>query len=222
MNYDATIANSAGVSTQPVGATAKKKGELDQADFLKMLVAQMKFQNPMEPQDPSKFMDQMSQMSMIQGMQKMQDTFKGMTNTLVANQALQATSLIGRTVLVPSDTGNLLPGGDIRGQVDLQQSTAALQVKVSDASGNVVKVMDLGTHPDGAVDFTWNGTLDDGTKAPTGEYKFAVDAMVEDKMTAQDIHLSALVDSVNIDKQGVALNLRDGRQFGLNDVSKIF
>lgn len=222
MSYDATIASAAGVSTQPTSTAPKKSGTLQQADFLKMLVAQMKFQNPMEPTDPSKFMEQMSQMTMVQGISDMQATFKGMAESMNAGQAFQASGLIGREVLVPGDTGNLLPGGSIRGQVDLQESTSALRVSVTDKSGRVVKVMELGSQKAGKADFTWDGKLDDGTQAAAGTYKIKVEAMSEGSMKAQDATLSGKVESVNIDSKGVALNLQDGRQFGLKDIKEIF
>lgn len=222
MSYDASIASAAGVATQATSTAAKKSGKLEQADFLKMLVAQMKFQNPMEPTDPSKFMEQMSQMTMIQGISDMQTTFKGLAESMSAGQAFQASSLIGRDVLVPGETGNLLPGGSIRGQVDLQESTTALRVSITDKSGRVVKVMELGSQKAGKADFSWDGKLDDGTKAAAGAYKVKVEAMTEGSMKVQEANLSATVESVNIDSKGVALNLQDGRQFGLKDIKEIF
>lgn len=227
MSYDPKIASSIGIATQntgtSTGSTAKKSpGQLDQSDFLKMLVAEMQFQNPMQPQDPSKYLEQISQMSMIQGMQDMQSTFSNMVNTMGSSQIMQASSLIGLSVMAPGNTGNLLPGKSIDGQVVLPQSTDSLQIKISDASGQVVKVMNMGSQVSGTVDFSWNGVMDNGAQAPAGAYSIKATSMVDGKPAAQDTRVAAVVDSVNLDKSGVALNLQDGRQIGMKDVSTIF
>lgn len=222
MSIDTKMMESIGVATKPKIAE-KKNGEFSQADFLKMLTAEMKFQNPMEPQDPSKFVDQLSQMNAIQSTQKMQATFQQMTDAMGSGQALQASGLIGKSVMAPGGSGNLLPGGSLRGQVNLQESTPSMRAIITDGAGQTVRVMNLGSHSAGAANFVWDGQKSDGAQASPGIYHVKVDAMVNGEMTSQDVRLAKLVDSVSIDaKKGVALNLHNGDRVSLKDVSEIF
>lgn len=228
MSYDPAIGNALGVTTaQSSSASASSKtaatpGQLTQEDFLKMLVAQMQYQNPLQPQDASKFMEQISQMSQIQGMQDMQKTFQSMVSSMNANQVVQASALIGRSVAAPGTSGNLLPGQPFTGQVVLPQSTESLQVKILDSTGTVVKTVNMGSQSMGTEGFTWDGIKDDGTPAAAGAYTVKAEAIIDGAPVQQETRIGAVIDSVTVDKSSVALNLQDGRQVSLNDISEIF
>lgn len=221
MSYDYNIASAAGLATESSVSTKKASGQLDQADFLKLLTTQLQYQDPMKPQDSSKIMEQMSMMGQIQGMKDMTDGIQTMVDAMSAGRVFQAASMIGRSVLAAGDTANLTAGGTLKGQVNLTSSTDALKVTITDKDGNVVRVMDLGTHDSGTTDFTWDGLKDDGTQADTGAYTFKVEASVDGKQVEQTTYLEAKVESVALGGTG-AFNLQDGRQIGLNDVSEIF
>jgi flagellar basal-body rod modification protein FlgD len=87
-------------STTPTG-----KSTLDQADFLKLLVTQMTSQDPLNPQSDTAFAAQLAQFSALQQSQTMTSDM----------QALQANSLIGRTVTVASTTSNATSTGAVTG-----------------------------------------------------------------------------------------------------------
>lgn len=222
MSFDSKIAETAGLIKPKANTPEKKSNQLNQDDFLKMIIAQMKYQNPLEPQDAGKYMDQMTQMSSMQGMQDMQASFKNMVDSMGSGQIMQASSLVGRSVMVPGTSGNYLPGSPLRGEIVLPKAVSSLKVEISDASGKVVKTMNLGEQKEGAADISWDGDRDDGTQAKAGFYSVKATATVEGKPVSQEVRMSAAVSSVNVGKTGVALNLQDGRQFSLNDVSEIF
>lgn len=220
MSYDYNVAKAAGLATE--SATANKaSGALDSEDFLKLLVTQMQYQDPMNPQDTSKIMEQMSMMSQIQGMKEMTDGIQTMVDAMSAGRVFQAATMIGRSVLVSGETADLTSGESLKGQVILPSSTDALKITITDKDGNVVRVMDMGTHDSGTVDFTWDGLKDDGTQAEAGTYTFKAEASVDGEQVAQETYLEAEVSSVALSGTG-AFILQDGRQVGLNDVSEIF
>lgn len=216
-----------GIATEKTvadAAAAKKKNGLGltQEDFFKLLTQQMKVQDPSKTQDASKILDQMSQMTSIQSMQDMTDSFSSMMEAMSAGQAMQASSLIGRSVMVPGESGNLLPGDEVKGQIVLPDSTSMLKVTVTDNIGNVVDVINMGEHDSGKANFNWDGTMLDGSQAPPGVYSFKAEAVVDGKAVTQELRMPAEVASVNVDESGVALNLLDGRQVSMKDVNEIF
>ena len=77
--------------------------ELSQGDFIELLVAQVKNQDPTKPMDPSQFMSQLTQSSMVNGINELQNSFDTLANKLSSDQSLQAANLVGRTVLLTSD-----------------------------------------------------------------------------------------------------------------------
>ena len=84
-----------GVSTPPPTSTTQPKNELGEDAFLKLLVAQLKYQDPLSPADPGDFMAQTAQFTMVEKLTELAD------QGAATNQALglsAATGLVGRTV----------------------------------------------------------------------------------------------------------------------------
>src|SRR5512146_862467 len=96
--------------------------------FLKLLVTQMKNQDPLNPLDNAQVTSQLAQISTVNGIEKLNTTIQAMATSFAAGQSLQAAGMIGRDVLVPAPTLRLAGGSALFG-VDLAQ--AADQVKVS-------------------------------------------------------------------------------------------
>jgi flagellar basal-body rod modification protein FlgD len=127
----------------------------DTADrFLKLLVAQMQNQDPLNPMDNAEVTTQMAQIQTVQGVSQLNTTMQGLSTQFVQMQALQAASLVGKPVTVP---GNQLPIVDGTGQGGFNLSSAATSVKVDviASSGQIVDTMNLGAQPAGANSFEW-------------------------------------------------------------------
>src|SRR3954451_17623249 len=86
---------------QTANAANSKKTELDQKDFLQLMVAQLKNQDPFKPLDPSQYVGQLAQFSSVSGLASMNTQISSLTNSLRGNQVLDGASLIGRTVIAP-------------------------------------------------------------------------------------------------------------------------
>ncbi len=99
--------------------TNKDRNKLGQAEFLELMVAQLKNQDPFKPLENGDFIAQMAQFSAVSGMDKLQSSFDTLAGSLQSNQALQASTLVGRSVLVPASQAPLSPQGNIRGVLDL-------------------------------------------------------------------------------------------------------
>jgi flagellar basal-body rod modification protein FlgD len=143
--------------------------------FLKLLIAQMKNQDPLNPLDNAQVTSQMAQINTVQGIAQLNTS---MASMLTQFQSAQAISLPGRQVLVDGKTLVLSKVGDgltAKAGFDLAQDAESVTVDIKDASGNVVKQISLGAQAAGPGVFTWDGALDKGLAA-AGKYTFDVKA----------------------------------------------
>jgi len=204
------------ISDLGLGASAgnpkKSPDQLGQTEFLKLMITQLKNQDPFSPMENGDFISQMAQFSSVTGLAELQQSFSQLATSLQSNQALQASSLVGRTVLVSSETGTLSSGETMRGAVDLSASSGAVGVTIKDASGQVIRRLELGPQSAGEVYFNWDGLGNDGQPAPTGRYFVSADASINGDTVALETLMSASVESVTLGQggQGLRLNLTDG------------
>lgn len=206
-------------------AAAKKKpnDELGQSEFLKLMIAQLNNQDPMKPMDNGDFISQMAQFSAVTGLTKLQESFDSLAVSLQSNQALQASSLVGRTVMVSSGTGTLPQGGTLSGVVELPASSSNLTINIQDAAGQVVRRLELGPQASGEAIFNWDGIADNGSAMQPGRYYISAETQTTSGTEALETLVSAAVDSVTMGKpgQGMTLNLADGNTVELSSVRSI-
>ena len=179
--------------------------QINQADFLQLITAQLKDQNPMSPADPTQFVSQLEGMSEVSSMQNMQ-------NSLAASQIMNGTTLLGHSVLAPGATASLAAGGAIAGAVTAPQGASQLTVSITDSSGNPVTSFKVTPNDSGLTPFSWNGTTSTGTAAPAGQYNIAVSASVNGSSQQVDPLVISKVSTVTIDpsSQSVDVNTDSG------------
>lgn len=168
--------------------------------FLQLLVTQLKNQDPLSPTDNSQFVSQMAQFSSLESMQNLNTTVDGLATSYQSSQALQASSLVGRSVVVATDKAILDPttGKGISGSVAVSGASTATSVNVYDSTGGVVDTIDLGVQAAGNASFTWDGNTAAGTAAPAGTYSFKATTTLEGVSTAATTYLPATVSSVTM------------------------
>lgn len=189
---------------------------MGKTDFLKLLVTQMNNQNPLDPQDNSEFVAQLAQFSSVESLQNLNTSVDSIMSNYQSAQALQASSLVGRSVIAATSTAAVDTSAGFSGSVALPASSSDVAVAVYNAAGERVKNISLGQQASGNVDFTWDGTDDDGTVVTSGNFSFKATATINDVQTALTTYLPATVNSVTLGKDGgeMTLNLA-----GLGSVS---
>ncbi|TQV84871.1 flagellar hook assembly protein FlgD [Aliikangiella coralliicola] len=204
-------------------ATREVKKELGQADFLALLTTQLAYQDPTAPVDNKEFISQMSQFASVDSLQTLVNQFGELSNSLTSNQALQASSLVGRSVLIPGSDAYLMEGAAIGGQLNLEASTTNIRVEVKDEAGQVVFSSDFGSHEAGDVDFVWDGLDSNGERLPPGLYSIAAYGQVGGSTEQLATSVVARVESVNLggSEGGVLLNLTGLGQIEFSDVKEI-
>lgn len=221
-------------SVPPISSSVINSAELDspndeltQADFIELLVAQVKNQDPTKPMDPSQFMSQLSQSAMVNGQNELQKSFDGLASKLTSDQSLQAANLVGRSVLLPGGQGVLATGGSISGQLTLEDRASDVSIKIYSTSGEQIKTLPMGGNDSGELQFKWDGFLDDGSVAPAGHYLVTAEALINGTQQAVEVSLESRIDSININKNtdgtqaGTLLNLSSGQSVSLSEVTKI-
>jgi len=178
---------------------------ITQNDFLKLMTSQLKNQDPLKPLDNSEFVSQMAQFSTVSGIQSLQNSFSTLATSLSSGQALQASSLVGHNVLTPSTSAALTAGGTVALAVDSPASGNVI-VNVTDASGQLVRRIDLGAQSAGLTKFQWDGLDNSGSAAAAGTYKFTAVVGSGSQAQAATMLTAGKVNSVSLDASG-ALNL---------------
>lgn len=161
------------------GAPAVSSGDNNantQDRFLKLLVTQMKNQDPLNPMDNAQVTSQMAQLSTVSGIDKVNATLKALTDSMSAGQAMSATSMIGRGALVPGSSLELNNGKAVAG-LDITQNTDSVKVVIKDGADNVMRTMQLGAQKPGVVPVNWDGLDDAGKEVASGSYKISAESV---------------------------------------------
>ena len=205
--------------------TNKANDELTQSDFVELLVAQVKNQDPTKPMDPSEFMNQLTQSSMVNGINDLQKSFDSLATKLTSDQSLQAAGLVGKSVILPGGQGLLTSGGSINGQLNLERQASDVKINIFNTQGELVKTLPLGGHNAGELQFKWDGFSDGGTVVPEGHYLITAEALIDGDQQALEVSLETRIDSINLNQNGTQagtlLNLASGQTVTLDEIQQI-
>ncbi len=140
------------------GSTAATANESAAADrFLKLLVTQMKNQDPLNPMDNAQITSQMAQISTVSGIEKLNTTVSGLNGQFVQLQALAGASLVGHDVTLAGHRLSIQDGVGVGG-VELAATAESVKVEILSPGGQVVDTLDLGTQAAGRHGFTWDAS----------------------------------------------------------------
>jgi flagellar basal-body rod modification protein FlgD len=167
-----TNANAAAGSA--TSATGNVLGNsMSQADFLKLLSAQLQAQDPTKPMDNTQFVSQLAQFSQLASTQDLDSTVNNLSSQVAGamqtSQVLGSVGLVGRNVLVPSASLGYA-GNAISGAVGVTGASSDVELTITDASVKQVRTIDLGAQQAGLGSFSWDGKDDNGNPLPVGTY----------------------------------------------------
>src|SRR6478752_3420459 len=178
---------------------ANKSNDLDQNAFLKLMIAQLKNQDPMKPQDPSQFMSQLAQFSQVTSTQNMEKSITGLSDSMRSTQVINGTNLMGHQILSPADSYKIEAGGTVSGSAEAPKGISSLKVIVKDSAGTEVRTFDIKDPVEGLNAFSWDGLTSSGVAAPAGTYKFEITGTAAGMTGSVDPLLYSKVNSVTID-----------------------
>ena len=218
----AASATSTATNASNTTSTSKTDAAVGSQDyFLKLLVAQMNNQDPLNPMDSAQMTSQLAQLNTVQGINKLSTQLDTLLGDVTSSQSLQASSLVGHNALVPGTT-LALANGQAVGGVNLASDVDKLTITVKDASGTVVHTAELGKQDKGLVNFVWDGTTDTGTAAAAGTYTFAATASIAGSKVVADSLSFGQVSSVTPSAAGAQIFINGVGNVALTQVKQIF
>jgi flagellar basal-body rod modification protein FlgD len=153
VNPFAALGGTSAVAPAAGSVTANDAGSQDR--FLKLLVAQMKNQDPLNPMDNAQVTSQMAQISTVNGITQLNTTVQGLNQQFLQMQALQGATLVGRDVILPGSNLSVNDAGLVQGGFDLASAADSVKVQVLNAAGSVIDTIDLGAESSGRHGFEW-------------------------------------------------------------------
>jgi flagellar basal-body rod modification protein FlgD len=200
----------------------KDEGALAMEDFMSLMTTQLKNQDPLKPMDSGDFLGQIAAFGTVSGIGDLQTSFDGFAQSMQSDQALQGSSLVGRSVLIPSSIGNLTAEDGLKGQVNVAEPVTDLKIQINNKNGVTVRTLEMGS-ASGYTNFTWDGFSEDGEVLPEGVYQVKASGTINQTNTAFATATVAKVDSVLVGSggQGLTVNLAGIGSAPFSDVQEI-
>lgn len=179
------------------GSSAGSIGGLTMSDFLTLMTAQLKNQDPLNPTDANQFLNQLSELSTVEGISQLNTNLSSLSSSMLSSQAVSSAGLVGQTVLAQGSSA-AYTGGTLSGAVQVPTGASAVTLTISDANGTPIGNMALPTTA-GLQSFSWNGTTASGATLPPGVYGVTATAKVGGASQAAPTYLNGTVSSVTLD-----------------------
>lgn len=152
-----TAAASTTASTTSAAPGAGSGTTLNQSDFLQLLTAQLKYQSPTAPADPTQLASEFAQISTVSGINQLNATVSNIQAAGAASQLAQSAALIGKQVALEGNSLVPSAGGQATGAFSLSGAAQAVTVTILAPNGTVAATRHLGALPAGPQSFSWGG-----------------------------------------------------------------
>src|SRR5699024_6505732 len=203
------------IASQTAGLTGQNKqadnNKLGQEQFLQLLVAQMRNQDPINPMDGKEFASQLAQFNSVEqligvnkGLKSLRQSQEmmsaGMTNSMAA-------SLTGKEVRALSNKVHLEPGKDTTINYELNNSAQKVDIVIKDASGTEVRKVSLKGLGSGDNSWMWNGKNNDGVRMADGNYTVDIQASNGDSTVKSRMFIEGIAKKVRFSGNGVKISI---------------
>ena len=203
--------------------SSTKSTSLDQDAFLELMIAQLKNQSPTKPMESGEFLSQMAEFGTVSGIQDLQSSFESLASSLQSNQALQASTMVGRQVLIDSSSLTLESGQNAALSFEVPATASKVQITIKDSSGQAVRTLSLGATAAGTQSVVWDGLNSQGSTLPSGDYTVSANAVIDGESQALTTMVVANVESVTLPRDGSSpvLNVTDHGAVSLSAVRRV-
>ena len=210
--------------TPSAGQLGSRQDTLDQMDFLQMLMAQLRAQDPMNPLEGHEYAAQLASFSSVQELQGIQEALEESINmNLLMTQSINgnlAAALVGKTVRAQNNTINIDgAGADLR--YTLGEAVTNIQIEVRDADGSVIRTLSGTAQSAGDAALYWDGRDTNGNRVPNGAYTFDVSASNADgSSVSATTYVEGIVTAINYAGGQVTLTV-NGQEMFLGDIMSV-
>ncbi|MCK5857706.1 flagellar hook assembly protein FlgD [Abyssibacter sp.] len=211
-----------GTSSGAAAENTATQNMLNQQDFFSLMIAQFQNQDPFKPMESGEFLGQIAQFSTVDGIHSLNTAFGDLQTQLTSDQALQASALIDRDVLIPTSTVRYGGTGEVSGRVDVPLGADRVTVEVVDGSGQTVRSYSAaGAALDAQFEFSWDGRDAEGNAMPAADYTVRVRAGQGDAEVALVPELAGRVSAVRMGASGLLLEVAGFGDVPFSSISRI-
>jgi flagellar basal-body rod modification protein FlgD len=212
----ATTASTSTIGASTSTTTTQSSSEVAQDRFLKLLVAQLNNQDPMNPMDNAQMTSQMAQINTVTGIQQVNDTLKSLGEQFTAMQVLQGSNIVGHNVLMEGNKLTVSAGKAV-GAVELAARAESVKIDVLSPGGQVIDSFNLGALDAGQHGFTWDASTYNYSGNPT----FKVTATLGGKAIDNTALTVATVQSVGSSNGAMTVHLQDGSSVAYSAIKSV-
>jgi flagellar basal-body rod modification protein FlgD len=165
------VSNNNNIFTNATQSSDEDSSVLDKDAFLKLLVAQIQNQNPLEPMDNQQFLEQMTQFTTMEQMTNMTESFQDFIGSMQSTTRLQASAVVGKYAVIE---GNTIKYSDTtaEGIIYNVEESGEVKIKIKNVNGDVIREESLGYKEPGMFGYQWDGRDQSGTVQTEGTYDY--------------------------------------------------
>jgi len=189
-----------------------------QTNFLKMLTVQLQNQDPMNPMESAEMTSQLAQLNMVDGINTMNKTMSSLLSMMQAADFVSYSTTVGRNALVSGNEMLFDGQNPVTFALQFPESAPKSSLQITDASGNIVKTMDLGAVKTDLMNMFWDGMGADGQALPPGKYRIIAKGTDGARDVAPSTFVSSMVAAVGRTGNDINLTLANGKQILPKDV----
>lgn len=216
------VPNAAAESRSSATSLGDSDPKAAQDKFLKLLVTQLKNQDPLSPMDNAQVTTQIAQLNTVTGIQDLNKSMQSIGQALGSAQVVQSTALLGKSVLTEGNA-ILMDGQPVNFGIDFSSGADTVNMNILNGLGQVVATRNLGSQRSGLQPAQWDGRADDGSPLPAGNYTFTVQAFAgNQRITTTPYQLNVVKSLENMGAEGIRITTQNGKTLSLGDVKQVF
>ncbi len=149
-------------------------GILGKDDFLQLLITELKYQDPTDPMDSDKILSQTSQLATLEAQTNTNETMTKLAEAFQSSSQFNTVAAIGKMADLGNSDIRLDEGDSVYFEVYFPDNLTSGTMQITDASGNIIRSIDLPELEAGINQFEWDGTDNNGERVDAGSYQVTV------------------------------------------------
>ncbi len=167
--YGNTLTSSSSTTTS-ASTAVNPNGILGKDDFLKLLMLELKYQDPTSPMDSEKILTQTSQLATLESSENTTKALTTLAAALTASAQFTGISAIGKIADTGSNAVLATKGSTTKFELYFPDDVTTGKINIMDANGKILKTMDIGATDAGVAQYSWDGTNSAGASLDSGTY----------------------------------------------------